>query len=251
MKFKYNLLVFIILLTSCQGNSQNRVLVNIPTADMESEYIWNTIRDIKFFEENNYQVTLPEGSLIEDLKIKSKLGNLTDKDHKELKAFIKDSVYSELDYQNGYIKIENELELINRMINEIEQSNFNWNFKEFDTYQVNLSLYGPGGSYDPDEGSLLIFTTTLGGFKNYDNPANTIIHEITHIGIEESIVNRYQVPHSLKERIVDSFVFLNFNTYLPDYIIQDMGENRIDQYLKTKTDLKELDDFVEIIMSEN
>ncbi len=249
MRLRHKLLIIITLLTSCHGISQNRVLVNIPTAEMESEYIWSTIQDINFFEENNYQINLPEGSLIEDLKTKSKLQNLTDKDYEALKLFIQDSVYNESDYKSGYDKIEHELELINSMIKEIGQSNFNWNFKEFDTYKVNLTLYGPGGSYNPDEGSLLIFTTTKGQFKNYDNPANTIIHEITHIGIEEAIVNKYQVTHTLKERIVDTFVSLNFNQYLPDYKIQDMGEYRIDQYLKTKTDLKNLDDFVKIIMN--
>ncbi|WP_396591805.1 hypothetical protein [Allomuricauda sp. R78024] len=247
MRLKISILTLLIFLTSCYGSSQNRVVVNIPTAESESEYIWRTIQDIKFFEEQNYQVSLPEGSLISDLKIKSKLGKLANEDYERLKAFVRDSVYNKADYQKGYQKIEDELELINRMIDEISQSNFKWNFKKFSTYQVNLTLYGPGGSYNPDEGSVLIFTTTNGRFKNYDNPANTIIHEITHIGVEEAIINKYKVPHALKERIVDTFVFLNFNEYLPDYRVQDMGDKRTDQYLKTKEDLKDLDNFVKLI----
>lgn len=239
------------MLTSCYERSQNRVAIHIPTTDSESEYIWRTIQDIKFFEGKNYQVSLPEGSLISDLKVKSRLGNLTNEDYERLKVFVQDSVYNKADYQKGYEKIENELELINRMIDGISQSNFKWNFKEFNTYQVNLTLYGPGGSYNPDEGSVLIFTTTNGRFKNYDNPANTIIHEITHIGIEEAIVNKYEVSHALKERIVDTFVFLNFGEYLPDYRIQDMGDKRTDQYLKTKEDLKDLDNIVKRITKEN
>lgn len=239
------------MLISCYGRSQNRVVVNIPTADSESEYIWRTIQDIKFFVEKNYQISLPQGSLIGDLKVKSKLGNLTNEDYERLKVFVQDSVYDKADYQKGYEKIENELELINRMIDKISNSNFNWNFKEFNTYQVNLTLYGPGGSYNPDEGSVLIFTTINGQFKNYDNPANTIIHEITHIGIEEAIVNKYDISHALKERIVDTFVFLNFGEYLPDYRIQDMGDKRTDLYLKTKEDLKNLDNFVKRITKEN
>ncbi|PWL39168.1 hypothetical protein DKG77_06825 [Flagellimonas aquimarina] len=231
--------------------SQNSIVVNIPAADSESEYIWRTIQDIKFFEEKNYQVNLPEGSLIDDLKVKSKSGELTNEDYERLKVFVQDSVYDKTDYQKGYQKIENQLELINKMIDEINQSNFNWNFKTFKTYKVNLTMYGPGGSYNPDEGSLLILTNPLGGFRNYDNPANTIIHEITHIGIEDSIITKYKIPHALKERIVDTFVFLNFNTYLPDYRIQDMGDKRTDQYLKTKEDLKNLDNFVKLIAQEN
>ena len=224
------------------------MVTNIPTAELESEYIWRTIQDIKFFEENNYQISLPEGQLIEDLKGKAKKSNLSEEDYVRLKTFIQDSVYQKSNYLKGYEKIVNELELINKMLSEIDESNFKWGFKKMDSYQINLTLYGPGGSYNPDDGSILIFTTPKGAFKNYDNPVNTIIHEITHIGIEESIINKFGIPHSLKERIVDTFVFLSFKQYLPDYRIQDMGDTRIDQYLKTKEDLKELDKFAELIM---
>lgn len=250
MNVKIIIIILTALLVSCEVKSQNRIVINIPTADSEAEYIWRTIQDIKFFEDNNYQIILPKGLFIQKLKGKSKSENLINKDYEQLKKFVKDSVYNKADYQKGNEKIKNELVLINKMINEISQSEYNWKFKEFKTYQVNLTLYGPGGSYDPDEGSILIFTTANGHFKNYDNPSNTIIHEITHIGIEEAIISKYQVPHSLKERIVDTFVFLNFKQYLPAYRIQDMGEIRPDQYIKTKTDLKKLDSFVEIIMKE-
>lgn len=250
MNLKISIIILTVLIVSCEGKSQSRIMINTPTAASEAEYIWRTIQDIKFFEENNYHISLPKGLFIQKLRVKAKSENLINEDYEQLKKFIKDSVYNKADYQKGYEKIENELVLINKMINEISQSEYNWNFKEFKTYQVNLTLYGSGGSYNPDEGSILIFTTTKGQFKNYDNPVNTVIHEITHIGIEESIITKYQVPHTLKERIVDTFVFLNFSQYLPDYGIQDMGETRSDQYLKTKMDLKDLNSFVEIIMKE-
>ena len=210
MKIKFNLFALIILLNSCQSKSQNRIVLNIPSAKTESEYIWRTIQDIKFFEEHNYQVRLPAGDLIEQLKEKSKSAKLNNTDYERLEIFIRDSIYHKAEYQKGYDKIQSELALINKMVNEIDASNFKWDFKAFESYQVNLTLYGPGGSYDPDEGSILIFTIPNGGFKNYKNPANTIIHEVVHIGIEASIISKYNVPHALKERIVDIFVALNF-----------------------------------------
>ncbi|MEE9364594.1 MAG: hypothetical protein V3U92_18495 [Cellulophaga sp.] len=246
MNLKISIIILTALLVSCEGKSQSRIVINIPTADTEAEYIWRTIQDIKFFEENNYQISLPKGLFIQKLKGKAKLENLINEDYEQLKEFVKDSVYNKADYQKGNEKIEKELVLINK----INQSRYNWNFKEFKTYQVNLTLYGAGGSYNLDQGSILIFTTTKGQFKNYDNPANTIIHEITHIGIEEAIITKNKVPHKLKERIVDTFVFLNFNQYLPHYRIQNMGEIGPDQYIKTKMDLKNLNSFVEIIMKE-
>lgn len=231
-----------------EGRSQTRIEVNIPTPEMESAYIWRTIQDIAFFEQNNYQISLPNGSLIETLKKKAKENSLSEADYNKLKVFIRDSVYKKSRYEHGYEKIKNQLPLINQMLEEINQSERNWDFKEFNVYQVNLTLYGSGGSFNPDEGSILIFTTPNGAFKNYHNPANTIIHEIIHIGIEASMITTYGIPHALKERIVDTFVALSFKKYLPDYKIQDMGDRRIDKYLKTKEDIKDLNKFAKIIM---
>lgn len=251
MKNKYLLIAIVIILNSCQLMSQNRIVVNIPSAKTEAEYIWRTIQDTKFFEENNYQVSLPKGNLINQLKEGSKTDNLQNDDYEKLVKFIRDSIYNKDDYQEGYDKIKNELHLINKMIQQIDTSQLKWNFRAFETYQVNLTLYGPGGSYNPDEGSVLIYTTSSGQFKNYDNPANTIMHEVVHIGIEESIISNYNVPHSLKERIVDTFVALNFGQYLPQYKIQDMGDYRLDEFVKEVSDLNELDQIVQQILEEH
>lgn len=70
------LLFCLCLFISCQGKSQNRLNINIPTAEAETEYIWSTIQDINFLEANRYQVSLPSGELIETLKIKAREGNL-------------------------------------------------------------------------------------------------------------------------------------------------------------------------------
>ena len=231
------------------GVCQERIQINIPTADAESDYIWNTLQNMPFFERNNYQISLPKGALIESLKDKSRSNNLTEEDRTNLKNFVRDSVYNKSDYQKGYEKIKNELTLINKMVRKVLRSKRNWSFKEFDVYQIDLTLYGPGGGYNPDEGIVLIYTTPNGGFKLYDNPANTIIHEIVHIGIEESIITNFKVPHQLKERIVDNIVSLTFKKYLPDYRIQDMGDKRIDPYLKKKKDIRNLNKFVAEIMS--
>lgn len=232
---------------SVAKKQQPLIQVNIPTVDAEVNFIWRTIQDTKFFEENNYSVRLPKAPLVDELKGKAKSGTLNSEDFKRLQELVKSSVYKQQDYQAGYKKIKSELALVNKMVGELKQLPLNWKFKFFETYQVNLTLYGPGGSYNSDEGSLVIQTTPEGRFKGYSNPANTIIHEITHMGIEDSIIQKYQVPHSLKERIVDSFVLLSFKKYLPTYKLQNMGDHRIDPYLKKPADLANLEKWVKAI----
>ncbi|WP_411030435.1 hypothetical protein [Spongiimicrobium sp. 3-5] len=246
-----NFVFLAILFISCEGTTQSRIAVNMPTAASETDYIWSTLQDINFFEENKYPVNLPKGKLITSLKNKAKEDNLSEKDYEDLKLFVSDSVYKKAHYKKGYDKIKNELSTINTMISELNNLSLDWSFKTFEVYKVNLTLYGPGGTYNPDEGSILIYTTPNGEFKQYHNPANTIMHEIVHIGIQTSIIEKFNVPHAGKERIVDNFVLLSFKDDLPNYKLQDMGDNRIDAYLKTKNDLKFLNQFVSEMMKDN
>jgi hypothetical protein len=230
---------------------ESRVKIIVPSAEEETQNVWNTIRDIRFFEEHNYQLSLPEGELIKTMESKSRSGNLSDEDYQELLRFMQDEVYNPEDYQKGFNAIDNNRELINKMINEICELEKDWYFKEFGQYEIKLTLYGPGGSYNPVDGSILILATPSGGFKQYQNPANTIIHEIIHIGIEESIIQKFNVPHTLKERIIDNIVMINFKEYLPEYRIQGFGDARIDPYLKDKNDIKELDKVMDDFMKKH
>lgn len=234
---------------SCQPKEPNRIHIHIPTPEEETEYVWTHLQDIAFFEEHGYTVSFPEGELIEQLKTKAKNKELTDDDFNKLSAFLRDSVYQEADYKKGKEKVEVEMLLLNKMVKELEAAQRNWTFKSFDTYTVNLTLYGPGGSYDPENGLILLFITPEGDFKQYQKAAPTLIHEIVHIGIENSIIQSFQVHHTLKERIVDQIVSLRFGELFPEYQIQEMGENRIDSYLEDKHSLENLDEYVEEIMS--
>ncbi|WP_204336094.1 hypothetical protein [Leptobacterium flavescens] len=242
--YRYITLIFCILFSINGLQAQNRITINIPTPEQEADQIWRTLRDIAFFEKHNYQLSLPKNELIDDLKQKSRANRLSQNDYESLKKFVKTRAYKKSDYLMGYEKIEQVVPLLNKMVTSIGQSRKNWDFKEYDVYQVNLTLYGPGGSYDPDNGSILIFTTLDGRFKQYDNPVNTLIHEIVHIGMENSIMAEYKVPHPLKERIVDTFVWLSFGELLPDYRIQNMGDKRIDDHLKERKDLEDLAEIV-------
>ena len=114
----------------------------------------------------------------------------------------------------------------------------------FDKYKVLFTLYGTGGSYDPDEGTITLLTNKEGGFMKYKNPAYTIIHEITHMGMEYSIIRKYNLSHGLKERIVDTFVYLMFQEKLPEYKIQNMGDKNIDRNLNKRKDIESLDTIV-------
>lgn len=243
---KESLLVLLMVLagTASAISLEDRIQIKTPTVQEETEYVWRTIIDIQFFTTHNYEITLPEGQLIDELKKKSKRNELTDRDFERLQQYMKSEVYKPSDYERGFQRIKTNEGLINKLINKLHRIKKEWTFKTFKKYEVKLTLYGPGGSYDPETGSILIYTTKAGAFKQYDNPANTIIHEIMHIGTEASIMNKYDVPHPLKERIVDQLVLINFGKYLPEYRLQGFGDSRIDPYLRNKEDIRKLDEVI-------
>ena len=75
---------------------------------------------------------------------------------------------------------------------------------------------------------------------NYKKPINTIVHEMVHLGMEESIEQSFELEHGTKERIIDRFVFLFFGEQLPAYQVQPMGDEEMDRLLKSTDDFKDL-----------
>lgn len=246
---KLMLLCFLIISLSFKSQTkESRIEIVIPTIEQEATSIWRTINDINFLEKQGYNINLPKASLIDSLIKKSKNGTFGNEDFPAIYTLVETKVFEQKNYEQAIQKVGNEIDLMNNLINEIndKKTNWDWDFKMFDKYKVVFTLYGTGGSYDPNEGIVTLLTNKEGGFMKYKNPAYTIIHEITHIGMEYSIVSKYNLSHSLKERIVDTFVYLMFQKEMPEYKIQSMGDENIDKYLITQKDIESLNS----IMSE-
>jgi len=238
------------LIVSKSSWAQDAIMMRASSLEEEVDYIWRNIQDISFFKENGYDVAFPKLEHIKVLKEKSRAGKLDDDDYSKLKSIFSDSVYRPSNYQAGLEKLAQNQQLIETMIQDLKKLDLNWKFKFHRPYVVKLTLYGPGGSYDPDSGHILLFTTRDGKFKQYEDPACTIIHEVVHMGIEQSLIQKFNVSHTLKERIVDQFVLLNFQEYLPEYRVQDMGDYRADQFMQSKEDLQHLHQTLQNALSE-
>lgn len=245
------LLTFITKFTFCQNRC---IEISIPTCEDECKYIWNNIIDIPFFDSNGYSISLPNTSLISQFVERSRNKSLSGFDESVLYENIKDSVFDIRDYLNGYAKIVDGLPIIENAISQIASEPWYWHFQRFPKYSIKLTLYGPGGSYNPEKGEIILLTDTTGNFKGNKSPVNTIIHEIIHIGIESSIINKYDLSHCIKERIVDRFIQVYFDENLLDYEVQDFGNEEavlIDKYLNEKSDFINLSTRIEQFLAEN
>ncbi|MTI30814.1 hypothetical protein [Xanthovirga aplysinae] len=243
--YKFLLIIMLLGYQINLGQSDKKFMISIPTAEKEAEYVWSLIEEISFYEKNGYALSLPYHPLIDSLVIKSKNKQLVEEDYVNLLFLMKEKVYKKSDYELSQNEVLSNLVDLQKMLKRIKKENWSWSFKEFERYEIKLTLYGPGGSYNPDEGSILLFTTKEGTYKNYSASVPTLIHEIVHLGIEESIVGKYELSHWTKERIVDKIVVNMFGDELPEYKIQSMGNQEIDQYLMSLGDLGKLDQVLE------
>lgn len=237
------LFVCLLLQLSCFAQvNDSPVSINIPSIHQEATSIWRTINDISFLEQQGYNIHLPKHDSIQSLMVKSKQKTFGNQDFETIYTLLESGIYHQAQYDLALDKVEAQKALINRLINQLKMAKrrWNWDFKIFDVYPIVFTLYGTGGSYDPESGTVTLFTNTEGEFMNYEQPANTIMHEIVHMGIEASIVQKYNLPHALKERIVDKITYLLFKSSLPEYRVQNMGDPKIDQYLKSPKDLANL-----------
>ena len=215
------------------------------TAKQEADMIWYFIENIEFLQKNNYQLSFPQNELIPISIERSKNDDLNKKDFEKLSKLISEKIYNKNDYSAGINNIKKVLPEIEGIFSKFEKFNRKWNFKIFKEYKLFLTLYGAGGSYDPGKGEITILTTKTGEFKRGINPIGTIIHEFVHIGIEEKIIHKYNIPQIIKEKIVDKLVSANFKDILPNYSIQNFGDKTIDKYLEDKDCWSNLPYFIE------
>lgn len=244
---KILLLIFSIISFSCKSEERvSRIEIIQPTVQQEATSIWRTINDYAFLEKQGYTINLPNDSLIDSLVIKSKNGTFGDNEFSAIYTLLESKLFNPNEYQEAKQKVENELDLLNDFLEEIDidKNQWDWKFNMFDKYKVVFTLYGTGGSYDADQGIVTLMTNEKGDFIRYKNPAYTIIHEISHIGMEYSIVQKHKLNHGLKERLIDTFVYLMFKDRLSKYKIQDMGDVSIDKYLNKKKDIESLNSII-------
>ncbi len=114
------------------------------------------------------------------------------------------SEYSEMKYEEfaQWIKVqESEFMGSIKMFSKIPS------FHLRDKYNIVLTKYGAGGSYNSGTDEVIINITT----KRKEKIIGTIIHEIVHIGIDH-LIESHNVRHWHKERLVD----LIMQRYFPE-----------------------------------
>jgi hypothetical protein len=209
-----------------QRGGYQKIIVEPMTPKYQFNCLMNTIKNLKFFKEHNYNVPLPNHSLFNELYQNPSMIDTIDVQH-YYDVFEKE-VYVKLDTEPiNKIIIENK-EILETFLHRLEMLKNNWNFKLYDLYIIFPELWSSGGSYwydDENKRGIIKLKTNDKGVPMYNknlvkDTIETIYHEIVHIGIEENIVQKLHLSHSDKECIVDLICSVYFHDLLPYYYVQ-------------------------------
>lgn len=210
------------------SEQQPDVVLQIPSSVEEATFVWYLIRKIKFFEDNGYELSLPDDEIIDGLIQKSKANTLSTRDWHALTSLFSKKIYRQSDYTAGYEVLKKELPVANGAVKRFRIYQERWGFFIPETYTVVLTLYGPGGNYNPKNGKITLKATKDGRFARGRDPLETVLHEAVHIGIEVPVIKKFNVSHWRKERIVDKFMAFHFSDICPGYRMQAKADTSID-----------------------
>ena len=239
------LIVLIIPLSSChkkekQDIGTSQIIMRPQTAQEAFEYLSYVLKRVPFYREKGYSVALPKHPLFNGFKNRP---DQTGDKSRNIEIFEKE-VYSPDDFTAGLSVLKKYEDSFDEVFKKLNLLNKKWGFKTFPKYEVILTLYGPGGSYDPDVGRITLLARPDGTFKE-PNPFETVVHEIVHMGIENNIVRKYELTHWEKERLVDLICSHYLKDELPAYRMDTNGDTRIDGFINETVIVENLPKAVE------
>ncbi len=205
-----------------KSQSISKIIVRPQTAEEEFRYLMRVLGKMDFYNKNGYAIPIPDHPFF--INISNNLDLLKSLNIEKAKNIFKTEIYDLTFFENGLKTVNQDINLVRDAMEEIKKWTI-WGFKLFSKYEIRLTSYGPGGSYNWEKGNI-IMKTKLNGIFGLP-PVHTIVHEIIHIGIEESVVKKFELSHVEKEGLVDAICVNYFKDMLTNYKIQDRRDKKV------------------------
>ncbi len=106
-------------------------------------------------------------------------------------------------YLKGRERLQGAVPVVQNAVSLLAQFQKPWGFQAEKSYEVLLTRYGTGGSYNTEGKNYIRMRTTADGSFVRENPAATPIHEITHLCVQH-LVQKYGLTFAEKEDLVKS-----------------------------------------------
>lgn len=205
--------------------------VQAPESSGAFDYLEWTLGEMDFFRANDYQVSLPDHPLLNGEA--DSAGS-----REERRSVFVEEVYRASEFDAALAELGGQRDELRTAVERIATWGAHDGFASHDSLTVTLTLYGPGGSYDPYAGDIILWTDTEGSF-NGGSGVGVVVHEMVHIAVDDGIAQPLGLEHWERERLVDLLVRREFADLLPDYRLQRGGTAPIDRFV-LGTDLEGL-----------
>lgn len=225
-------------------NPEMAIVLRPMTPDEEVAYLWPRFKNVDFYIRGGYDLSIPESWVMDALMVKALTGTLADRDQEVFAKELK-KVYRESDYRQGFNNLAMAMASVNIDMGVFKTYEALWGFKVFDAYQVCLTRFGPGGSYDHEKGKVIVKVNAKGLASKTCDFKSLLVHEMVHIGLEEVIIKKFDLTHTVKERLVDHFLWAHFSSALPAYSFQKRGDPGLDPYLDHEDVWQRLPEYIE------
>lgn len=165
----------------------------------------------------------------------------------KVQRVVESEIYPHFDFEPAVQSVKFAMPEVDKALAVFQTYKEKWGFKLFPTYEIELVVgtIGGGGSWqtenDIDGGipnGVITFWQNPDPTKRGRTPAERIVHEIVHIGIEELLTQickdagKPALHQKTKERLVDLIVQKAFQVELfPNYHMQKNQDERIDSYI--------------------
>ncbi len=203
------------------------------SASQEFERLWEHLLEMQFLKDNGYKPVWPDSPRF--APVIEAAPDLEQFDKTELQNFIESSIYDVDFFTPGITAIETARPIIEQGLIKLSNLADPWDYKLFDTYHILLTSYGTNGSYDTDSGQIVIRVDKEGMGSTFHGHDAVVLHEIIHLGIESSIVLKYQLSHWEKEHTVDLITKFLLGDIVAKYYMQPQGDNRLDEFVKKES----------------
>lgn len=201
---------------------KRRIIVRAQTADEEFDHLMRVLGRIDFYNEHGYKFISPDHPFFQNIVSNPKL--LESTNIEEAKNIFKKEVYDLGFFKNGLRAVKESVGLMEKAVDRMEEWQ-SWGFKLFSEYEVRLTAYGTGGSYLFESGDVVMIAKKSGKYGM--PPLHIVVHEILHLGIEESIIKRFNLTHAEREGLVDAICAKCFDDLLVDYLVRDRWDKEI------------------------
>lgn len=180
--------------------------------ELEIECITNTIKRLEWYKANGYTVQLPESLDISDV------GAITSET-------IENSILKEYDEQNYLVSKKYIEDHWIPVGDELSKNIKNTALTLQDSYDIQLTRYGVGGSYHMPN-KIIINIQRMFEF----GLLKTIAHESVHLSIQ-SMVEKYNIKQWPKERVVD-LLLQEFAPKVNSFQKMSIDTTKIDEIFK-------------------